>query len=202
LILCVAYVLSVGASAQTGRPTIPDLVRQQAPQPVWQGRIAEQMPKDLEELAPLADLVIKGKVASARAYLSKDERDLYTDYVIHPSQVFLQARVHDSPQPGVVAAIVVRKWGGQTVIEGVQVTAEDSNVRAFIVGEELLLCLTYDQSTGKYVIAGGTGAFSVRGDVIYPFMQHPKTESLTAMKVEEFAAEIRRLRPSPDRLRR
>jgi hypothetical protein len=153
------------------------------------------MPKDLRELAPLADLVVKGRVESATSYLSTDERDLYTDYVIRPSQVFLQTRVHDSPQPGDVAVIVVKKWGGQTVIEGVQVTAEDSNVRAFIVGEEVLLCLTYDQSTGKYDIAGGTGAFSVRGGMIEPFMQHPKTEPLNAMKVEEFAAEIRRLRP-------
>ena len=185
----------IAATAQTGRLTIPELVRRQAPDPLLQSRITELMPKSLAELAAASDLVIRAKVVSARPYLSKDQRDLYTDYTLVPSQVFLQSDVHVARVPGTVPSIVVTKWGGQTTIDGVQVTAEDSSVRALIQGEELLICLVYDRDSSKYEIVGGTGVFAVRANgTVEPLVRHPHTDGLTGLTAEQVGSELRRLR--------
>ena len=186
--------LSAPVLAQDNRPTIPELAARQAPNPVIQGRTSEPMPKTLEQLASLSELVIHGTIKSARAYLSKDQRDLYTDYVIHPSAVFLQTAVKGSPTPGVIPDVVVRRWGGTTMISNVKVIAEDATVRSFKVGEELLLCLTYDAVSGKYELAGGTGAFSVRSGALDPFVKHPNTERMNGMAMQMFVEEMRALR--------
>lgn len=50
--------------------------------------------------------------------------------------------------------IIVKRWGGETVIDNVQVKQVVNYLRYFRTGEELLLMLSYDTSSGKYGIVG------------------------------------------------
>lgn len=75
---------AVTSAAQDSRPTIPELLKRQAPEPLLQTRQSELVPRTLEEIAPSVDLLVHGTIASANVYLTNDKRDLYTDYTVVP----------------------------------------------------------------------------------------------------------------------
>lgn len=64
-----------------------------------------------------------------------------------PLRIIPHERSDMSQERRETSVIVVTKWGGQTVIDGVQVTVEDLDLRSFNLGEELLLCLSYNGPT-------------------------------------------------------
>lgn len=156
--------VSDGAAQVDHRLTIPELIARQAPEPLVQFRVRELLPEPLEEIVPKANLVARGKVESSKAYLSDDQRDLYTDWVFTPSRVILKRAGPVSRMPSPGGPITVQCWGGQTIIQGVQVRIEDKDFRAFRPGEELLLILKYDSSDGKYrLVSPVSGAFELTG---------------------------------------
>lgn len=174
--------------------TLPELVRRQAPQPLWQSRIRELFPDALEEMLPKTDLIVQGTVDQFSTHLSTDQTELYTDYVIAPLRIVRRREVKSSGGISLPAPIVLTRWGGQMLIDGVSVTVEDANLPAFHVGEQLWLMLVYNRPDGKYQLPGAvSGAFAVEGGKIRPLVQHPVYERFRGMSVAEIESEVRRL---------
>ncbi|MBA3888262.1 MAG: hypothetical protein H0X67_21435 [Acidobacteria bacterium] len=81
IIAAIVVACSVVSSAQQDelRPTLPELVRRFAPEPVYQSRTRDLILEPLEGVLPRADVIVHGTVERLTTYLSADQRDLYTD---------------------------------------------------------------------------------------------------------------------------
>lgn len=190
------FVIVLSSSDPHGQVTLPEIARQESPHPVYQTRQRELLPKGLDELLPRADLVLRGRVASERAYLSKDQMDLYTDYSIIPTQVFFQRDQLAARVPGNLPLITLTRWGGQTTIDGVQVTLVDKDLEPFRIGDDLLLVLVYREGEGKYRLPDDlSGAFAVVGDRIHPLVRDARYDRFKGMTVAQFQSEVSQARP-------
>ncbi|HKY22057.1 MAG TPA: hypothetical protein VJM31_12640 [Vicinamibacterales bacterium] len=189
--------LSVTTIAQAQNLTLPEVARRQGPQqlPVVQLRDVELLPDTLEELVQTSDLIVHGRVQSAESYLSDNQEDIYTDYVLSPIRVISQGRALLAKGPFLPTPIVVKRWGGEIVIEKVRFLQILSHLRFFIPGEEVLLALVSNSHDGKYHIKGA-GAFSMKGNEVEPLVDHPRHEQFRGATLDQFAAEVVRLRSS------
>lgn len=151
----------------------------------------ELLPARLDEVVPKADLVVLGTVESSKAYLSDDQRTLFTDYVIAPTRVIVKRGPVVSGKPGVAPPLIVQCWGGRTTIQGVPVTVVDKDFRAFEQGEQVVLVLNLDAATGKYRVAGS--AFTVADDRVQAIVKHPRYDRFAGMSEGALEAEIVRL---------
>src|SRR5688500_2249037 len=95
LIACAAGLL------QAQRPTLPELASSFGPEPVYQQRLVELLPDTLEELVSNSDLIVRGTVESATTYLSNDQADLYTDYVLAPKGLMFRKASHSANGQGI-----------------------------------------------------------------------------------------------------
>jgi hypothetical protein len=148
--------------AAAGQDTLPQIVQRQ------QGRVEviverEFSPVDLRELARDCDLI--GRVVvldDGRGRLSKDERDIVSEYTV---QVLDQFSSRVTLQPA--AKLVISKPGGTMTIGGYVITSSDGDFPPLKAGEEYILFLRLDRTTGQYVVAyGAQGAFrNVGGEV-------------------------------------
>jgi hypothetical protein len=188
------FVASVNVVAQVPpRPTIPELVSRQTEGPVVLIQIVELVPEPLDTLIKTADLILYGVVSRNVTYLSEDERDLFTDSTIMPIRVVVQRNVSTSARPGLPAPVVVKRWGGQAVINGIQVSQEQRNLRALTAGEEVFLFLVYDASSQKYQLPGGlSGAFAVAGGRLQDLVHHQFYKTFDGMAVDQLVPEIQR----------
>jgi len=190
LICCAGFALVTAAvSAQERGLTIPELIRLRAPAPFYQSRVRELLPPEIREVTSQAELIVLGRVDSSAAYLSDDQEDLYTDYTVTPLRVIRQSIVATSRTPGAVTPIRVKRWGGRTVIDGVNVTFEDQDLRFFERGDELLLFLRRDSEEGKYQLLG-LAAFEVTDNTIQPLVRHPRHEQFRGWTLDQLEAAI------------
>lgn len=194
ILISIAYLtLCPLLSAQTDdRLTIPEDVKLHAPQPLVRIRTRELPSVSIKDVAPRVDLVVDGTVAPMGTYMSPDQKDLYTDYLVTPIRVIFQGQVVTSPSPGVARPIVVTRWGGRTLVDGVVVDMEDSDVRPLQSGEEVVLLLTRDQSTSKYhLVSDIIGGFSVRQGQLEPLARHRSAEQFRGASIAQLESELR-----------
>jgi hypothetical protein len=185
-----SFVQGIATSGQAGRPTIPELVKLVAPNPVYQLMQVELLPDTLEELVAKSNIVLLGQVESSRVYMSDDQRELYTDYVVSPIGTIPTSSKTAAtiPQGGVV----VKRWGGQTTVDNVPVTFETTEFRFFRTGDRLLLFLrTLDEKQGKFTIVGG-GVFELDEERIKPMIAHERHEAFRGLTLKEFVTEVNR----------
>ena len=187
---------------QDPRATLPELVRRFAPQPVYQSRALELVLQPIDQVLPSAQLIVHGKVETASTYLSDDQRDLFTDYVIRPLRVIRPVAPSTSLKPGApdgLRELVVKQWGGTMVIDGVQVTQVDSHLKMFEPGEEVVLLLAYRNADKKYVLPDpASGAFRVtpaKGmqPILKDAAQHGEFAQVRGQSVAQFEALVQRL---------
>jgi hypothetical protein len=175
------------ASSSEARVTIPALVARFGPQPVMLSRQRELMPLPLPEVLASATLVMRGTIEAAHSYLSDDQTEVLTDYGVRVTKVYGRAAL---PSP----RITFRQWGGRLVLNGVVVTAEDKDVEAVGVGDDVVFALVGDHNSATYRLVSPTsGAFAVRSGRTIPLVQHPAYARYQGMAVEAFEAELRRL---------
>lgn len=194
----VVFALTATAGAQEPdlRPTLPELAIRVAPDPVILGRIREMVTPSLRKMAQGADLIVHGSVGPGKTYLSADLRDLYTDYLVTPRRGLARRTPQASSAPAATAPIIVKRWGGQIVLNGVSVTQDDYDLRQFQSGDELLLLLMYDRTDGKYQLVGEvSGAFSVsNGRVVQLLRNRPIAEYVRDATIAQFESEVLRFR--------
>jgi hypothetical protein len=191
-----AFSLVVNAQEVDTRPTLPESISLHAPAPFNRQRQRELLPPTLAEMTAEADLIIQGSATPGRPYLSADQRDLYTDYLVVPSRVIFQRNVATTQISGVAPSIILKRWGGRTVINKVEVILEDVDLREFTAGDELVLFLVFDPADKKYQLAGEiSGAFAVKRGKIEALVQHSRHLQFNGMTPLQFESEVRRLRP-------
>jgi hypothetical protein len=207
-ILC-ALCFAGAVLAQDMRPTLPEEAQRQAqrygPKPVYLTRTVEPVFESLDSVMAQTDLALLGRVVQINAHLSADQKDIFTDYSIQPLRVIWPhpkaAPLPTRPgiQPQVNPFIVVERWGGTMTFAGVSLTQQDSEMRAFRQGEEVILFLKYDQDKKKYVpVAPASTTFYLDENRIRPFLRdadnYPVFKSVRGLRIDELDAEVNRRR--------
>jgi hypothetical protein len=201
-LIVAACLLALGTVVLAEEPTLPELARQRIAQgtpakPIVLERSRELVPISFEAMVSKADLIVDGVVNQSKVYLSDDQRALYTDYVVIPRQTLFQRSIVASRTPGATVPIVVQRWGGHTVIDGVQVSVEDSDLRPFRDGTELLLILNTSKD-GKYHIVGDVaGVLNVQsGQVVGSEARGAIREGnqLVGLTIAQLQAQVARIR--------
>jgi hypothetical protein len=143
----------------------------------------------LAHLVGQADIIVEASTGGGRAHLTKDERDIYTDYPVKVHAVFKSIG-----RPGLRAGdtLTVRRHGGELVMDGRTATVHESGFPPFTPHERYLLFLTPRDKT-YLVVGGGQGAF-VAGER-YTAVGSPivDVERLPSFPREEFLNEVRAL---------
>lgn len=189
-------VLATVSNAQD-RMTIPEAAARVSPGPLYKTRTAEITVLDVSRMVASSDLIVVGTLEQSRVYLSTDQTELYTEYRINPMEVVVQRKPQAYARPG-AQSVLVRQWGGRTVIGGVEVNVIDSGLGPLPTGVPLVLLLA-KAPDGVYELVGKTdGAFSARGAKVRA-MRHPPTgaERYREMPLGLFVAELRRLSVQP-----
>ena len=157
-------------------------------------------PTPFEEMARQADIVVLGTARRMRAYLSADERSIYTEYEVTPLEILAAGRVIGTvrqPEPG-RSPLLVTQFGGQMQLNGVSVSVIDSKLPPFASGAKLVLFLTYDPSRDRYEISGAvSGAFSVSDNSISPLVTPADGygyEKFRGMTMRDFKTAVLRAR--------
>ena len=181
-------------SIDAQRLTLPELARLHAPEPLIQSRVGEFIAVPLEQSLPEADLVLHGTVQKATTYLSSDQMDIFTEYLIIPTRVIKQRLSIPTLTPGMqpAAPVVVKQWGGTMTIEGVEVSQVDHDTPNLTTQQEVILLLSYNKTDKKYRIAP-SGAFIVEQSKIVPLIQAPRLQKYHGLTVSQFEIEVQRL---------
>ena len=181
-------------SIDAQRLTLPELARLHAPEPLIQSRVGEFIAVALEQSLPEADLVLHGTVQKATTYLSSDQMDMFTDYLIIPKRVIRQRLSIPTLTRGIQSAapVVVKQWGGTMTIEGVEVSQVDHDTPNLTTQQEVILLLSYNKTDKKYRIAP-SGAFIVEQSKIVPLIQAPRLQKYHGLTVSQFEIEVQRL---------
>ena len=162
--LTVAVALACGLCLQASTPqlTIPEIVQKVKPGPYVASRVREIEPVAFDYMVRNADVIVEGTLTKGRSYLSSDQRELFTDYELAPGRPIADRGLLTMRVPGPRTPVIVRQWGGETIIDGVRVKLYDENFPPIPTQVRLLLFLKYDKESGKYEIFDGlAGAFEI-----------------------------------------
>ena len=152
---------AMGAFPVLGQETIPEVVKRTKGN-VGSTVLREFSPADLVDIVQASDTIVRGLVLDARAYLSSDKQEIFSDYTMQVLDRFL---ARDGAAPG--PTVVVMKPGGTVVIDGYPYKSYEPDFPPFQPGEEYVLFLKYDESAGHYVVPfGAQGAFRNLGGVV------------------------------------
>src|SRR3989304_5341194 len=92
----ISFLIAGTISAQDVRPTIPDVLAREGKSLSGFMTVPSGPTPSLTEVLGDADTVVKGLVGDSRSYLSDDQRDVYTDYVIVNPLFLYQAEMATS----------------------------------------------------------------------------------------------------------
>jgi hypothetical protein len=152
-----------------------------------------------------ADILVLGTVGATQSYLTADEADIFTDFVVHPEQVLLQRVVLSSEKPAPAAPLVFKTVGGTVTIAGYRLShSVSSNSRSVTLqrGDRVMLFARYDPRDKKWLFFP-TDVFAIDGDIVINNL--PPIAPFTAtfpprLSVADFAARVRdlaaRVRPA------
>ena len=190
-----AIVSTAVSPAQT--PTIPEAVAAMRPGPYVTSRITEMAPPPFETIVKSADLIVHGSLKKLRTYLSADQRTLYTDFEVVPTNTIAGSAISANAKPG-PSPLILRQWGGETEIDGVLVKITEEGFPLLPVDQPLLLILRFNADAGKYEIAGTFGgAFQLQQGRRLKHWATPEIqyyERYNRMDVNEAVDEIRKHR--------
>jgi hypothetical protein len=121
----------------------------------------------INEVLLEADLIVRGTVGASASYLSVDQRDVYTDYVIANPTVIYQSGLSSSPQATGPPVITITQLGGTVQIGGLAYTQTEMGLLPLVPGMEGLFIAT--RRDGKYHVAKQFyGAFRIENGRLKP----------------------------------
>jgi hypothetical protein len=156
--------------AQDPRSTIPDALAQAGVSLSRHTTTPSGVAPDITRILRDTDVIVRGTIGPPRTYLSKDEKDLYTDYPLINPIVLFDPGVSSSRTPGLAPGITVTIFGGGTVrIGGLTFTSKPDALPELPTGAEALFLLK--RVGDQYQLAGGYyGAFEITdGQLKRPF---------------------------------
>jgi hypothetical protein len=116
----------------------------------------------LKELVGASDAVLRGTIVEASGYLSADEREIHTRYVVRVSEVAF-ARVGKTLAEG--DTIQVTTPGGVLQLERARIEANEKDFPPFKVGDECVLFLKSTAEPDFVLPHGGQSAFRVHNGI-------------------------------------
>lgn len=164
LVTCaVATVLLGGvAVAQVERPTIPELLLRAGKSLSGLTTIPSGIPPTVSEILADTDMIVTGVIGEPRSYLSKDQKEVYTEYPIRKPVVLFQTESYAA-----APAATVTLLGGAVTVNGLTFTSDVPALPRLPPGTECVLLLK--RSGDEYRIAGEFyGAFRVVNGRIRP----------------------------------
>ena len=160
----VSLILSLFSVSLAGQErTIPQRVEQVRPKPLIVTRVSELVVASFESAIRDADLIVQGSVRKLKTYMTNDQMQLYTDFEVLPTSTILARRSLGSTRPGQVTSIVIRMWGGETEINGLPVTFQNTNFPELPTDRPLLLLLKYRDDVEKYELYDNAWALALKG---------------------------------------
>jgi hypothetical protein len=134
-----AFTLVVSAQ----KPTLPELAAIAGKKELRLGRVRDAEPRSVRELAESSDLIAEATLTKFRSYLSRTEKDIYTDYLMEPIHVVARRATMAAPQrnPGQSHRLIMTLFGGEIDIKGVRVTMADYNLIEITPGLHVLAFL-------------------------------------------------------------
>jgi len=133
----------------------------------------------LDDLLRVTDVIAKGRVGKPRGYLSKDQREIYTDYPILNPSVLYRATLSNPKGSDLDSAPRVTMRGGSVTINGLTYTESYEALPSLEPGTECLFLLRRIQ--GQYRLAGRYyGVFRLDDDRLRPLVRD-----------QQFAIELR-----------
>jgi hypothetical protein len=140
VLLSACVLRSTGAAA--GQNTLPDAGRRQRGN-LEQITLKEYSPAiDIPTLIGGSDLVGRSLILESHARLTNDRRRIESDYTVQVLDTLC-------PRRFLATTVIVTRSGRTITIDGYQVTGRESDFPAFHPGEEYVLFLTLDSSTGR-----------------------------------------------------
>jgi hypothetical protein len=174
-IMAVVCGLPVVVTIGQTRPTIPQIVASGG------GWIGPTRPSgvgpDVSTLLGITDAIVKGLVGTPLpAYLSADERDVYTDFPIQSATVLFQAAPVGSALPGIPSSIAVTVRGGTLALSGRSLAFRYPGQPELTVGTECVFLLK--QIDGKYRLVNDyRGVFAIVANRLTPVGSWPSAAS-------------------------
>jgi hypothetical protein len=98
-----------GAQEPDLRQTLQESAIRAVPNPVLLSRHVEMVTPSLRKMAQAADLIVRGTVGPGRTYLSADQKNLYTDYLVTPRRVLAPRASEASSAPAAAAPMIVKR---------------------------------------------------------------------------------------------
>ena len=162
-ILAVAILLPAASHAQGD--TIPERLAQGS-----MGRTTGSgsgHPPSITKLLSETDMVVRGIVGKPRAYLSDDQRDVYTDYPLEKLEVLYAVQLASSAVPGALPAVTVTQLGGTIAINGLTFTDRQESLSPLVPGTVGLFLLRR-VGTGYRIAGMYYGAFLISDGKVTP----------------------------------
>ena len=111
-----------------------------------------------------AEFVAVGTLTKLKTYVSNDKRDIYTDYQLMPKHMIVDSKgAQTRKAPGATHPVIVRVYGGELVVEGTPVRANDKSVITWDESADVLVFLyrSADDPTNNELFGGSAGLFLV-----------------------------------------
>jgi hypothetical protein len=137
------------------------------------GPVGDYLPKTIEELTREAEIVIHARLARLKSYVGADGERVLSDFAIR-DQLLLAARTADAAAAaqGASQPLIVTVYGGEVMVEGVEVQSSSANSAAITDGGEYLLFLMKARlpGTGRYEPYYGA-VFSIEQGKLKPLLR-------------------------------
>jgi hypothetical protein len=123
----------------------------------------------LASIVKSADLAVEATLLSKRTYATPDDRDIFTEYEVAPTQVIFQRSDRIGVRAKPPTSMVFKTRGGTVIFDGYLFTFNVISTRRraheLNAGEHVILFGRYDKSDGKWMF-GPNGFFQVSGNVL------------------------------------
>ena len=165
-------VLAVGGSlaVHAQSPTIPETLAREGRDSGLHVHHGSGRPPATAEILLRTSVVARGTIGVGRSYLSTDQRDVLTDYVLTDAVILYERQMRLSPVPGVPPVVTVTQRGGAISVNGLKYAETWADLPPLTPGAEGLFLL---ESIGdKHLIAGiHYGAFRIANGQLAPMTQ-------------------------------
>ena len=138
---------TVAASLEAGGQKLRELARAHSQKypgtPLLQvGPLGDYLPKTIEELTREAEVVLHARLVRLKSYVGADGERVLSDFAIRDN-LMLAARTADAAAAvqGASQTLIVTEFGGELMIEGVEVRSSAGGRAAITDGGEYLLFL-------------------------------------------------------------
>ena len=197
-VLSVLVAVASPSSSQTFL-TIPEgVARYDGPPggPMYRVRVDEVIPLTLGEMVRRSELILEGMLRVRRAYLSDDQRWIYTEFEVAPTLVLANRRNAPTQHPGPPEPVILKQSGGRMVLNGLEVIAEEHQFRLLPTGEPIFLFLTDKNGDGSFEVVDGSGAVAIRDSQVKPWLK-----TAPALNIPDRASLIGQIKRELNRVR-